>query len=474
MAKRIKADICIIGAGSGGLSVAAGAAQMGAKTVLIERDAMGGDCLNTGCVPSKALLAAARQAYRMGAGAPFGVTPVKPKVDFAKVHAHVHDVIAAIAPNDSVARFEALGVTVIKDHGRFKDGATVIAGATEISARRFVIATGSRAAVPPIPGLDKVPFFTNENIFENTECPAHLIVVGGGPIGMEMAQAHRRLGAKVTVLEGMRVFGRDDPELSAIVVDRLRREGVDIVEGAKVAGVAGEEGRVVVTVEVAGRTRDIEGSHLLIATGRRPNVEGLDLEKAGIDYTSKGLVVDERLRTSNKRIFGIGDVAGGLQFTHVAGYHAGIVIRNALFRVPARADHSSIPWVTYTDPELAHVGETEAEARERHMKINVLRWHFAENDRAQAERETEGVIKVVTDSHARVLGATIAGAHAGELILPWVLARTHALKLSAMAGVVAPYPTFSEVGKRVAGSYYTPTLYSPKTRMLVRFLGLFG
>jgi len=474
MAKRIKADICIIGAGSGGLSVAAGAAQMGARTVLIERDAMGGDCLNTGCVPSKALLAAARQAYSMGAGEPLGIAPVKPEVDFAKVHDHVHSVIAAIAPNDSVARFEGLGVTVIKDHARFRDGRTVLAGNTEITARRFVVATGSRAAVPPIPGLDKVPFYTNENIFENRTCPDHLIIVGGGPIGMELAQAHHRLGARVTVLEGQRAFNRDDPELSAIVIDRLRREGVDILEEVEVLSVSGSAGNIAVSISEGGNAREITGSHILIAAGRRANVEGLDLEKAGIEYTGKGLKLDARLRTTNKRIFGIGDVAGGLQFTHVASYHAGIVIRNALFRVPARADHSAVPWVTYTDPELAHVGETEAEARERHPKINVLRWHMAENDRAQAERETEGVIKVITDTHARVLGATIVGPHAGELILPWVLAKSNALKLSAMAGVIVPYPTFSEISKRVAGSYYTPTLFSPRTRMLVRFLGLFG
>ncbi|MEQ8268439.1 MAG: FAD-dependent oxidoreductase [Parvibaculum sp.] len=474
MVKRIKADICVIGAGSGGLSVAAGAAQMGARTVLIERDAMGGDCLNTGCVPSKALLAAAKQAYRMGAGERFGIAPETPKVDFGKVHDHVHGVIAAIAPNDSVARFEALGVTVIKDHGRFRDGGTVLAGDAEISARRFVIATGSRAAVPQIPGLDTVPFYTNENIFENKACPSHLIIVGGGPIGMEMAQAHRRLGARVTVLEGQRVFNRDDPELSAIVVDQLRREGIDIREGVKIASVSGDAGKVSVAIDEGGETRDIAGSHILIATGRRANVEGLDLEKAGIEYSPRGLKLDERLRTTNKHVFGVGDVAGGLQFTHVAGYHAGIVIRNALFRVPAKADHRAVPWVTYTDPELAHVGETEEQARQRHMKINVLRWHFAENDRAQAEGETEGVIKVVTDMHARVLGATIVGPHAGELILPWVLAKSQALKLSAMASVIAPYPTLSEVSKRVAGSYYTPTLFSPKTRLLVRFLGLFG
>ena len=306
MAKRIKADICVIGAGSGGLSVAAGAAQMGARTVLIERDAMGGDCLNTGCVPSKALLAAAKQAYRMGAGEPFGVAPAEAKVDFAKVHAHVHSVIGAIAPNDSVARFEGLGVTVIKDHARFRDGSTVLAGDTEITARRFVIATGSRASAPPIPGLDKVPFFTNENLFENKECPAHLIVIGGGPIGMEMAQAHRRLGARVTVIEGLRALGREDPELSAIVLDRLRRDGVEILEGAKVLSVSGEEKNIAVEISLGQETRRIEGSHLLVATGRRPNVEGLDLEKAGVDYTERGLRVDERLRTTNKRIFGIG------------------------------------------------------------------------------------------------------------------------------------------------------------------------
>ena len=471
MAKRIKADICIIGAGSGGLSVAAGAAQMGARTVLIERDEMGGDCLNTGCVPSKALIAAAKQAYRMGTGAPFGVAPAKPKVDFAKVHDHVHSVIAAIAPNDSVARFEGLGVTVIKEHGRFRDGSTVIAGNAEISARRFVIATGSRPFVPPVPGLDKVPFHTNETIFSNKECPEHLVILGAGPIGLEMAQAHRRLGARVTVLETLKAFARDDEEVSALVIARLRKEGIGILEGVKIESVSGGAGEVKVTLA---DQREIAGTHLLVATGRRANVEGLDLEKAGVDYTERGIRVDERLRTTNKRIFGIGDVAGGPQFTHVAGYHAGIVIRNALFRVPAKADHSAIPHVTYTDPELAHVGLTETEARAKGLSINVLRWHLAENDRAQAERETDGVIKVVTDNHARVLGATIAAPHAGELILPWVLAKSQALKLSAMASVVAPYPTLSEISKRAAGSYYTPTLFSTKTKMLVRFLGLFG
>lgn len=471
MARKIKADICVIGAGSGGLSVAAGAAQMGAKTVLIERGEMGGDCLNTGCVPSKALIAAAAHAYNMGQGERFGIAPARPKVDFAKVNAHVKGVIAAIAPNDSVARFEGLGCTVIKADAHFKDGRTVIAGNKEIQARRFVVATGSRASAPPIPGLDKVPYLTNETLFDNTELPEHLVIIGGGPIGMEMAQAHRRLGSRVTVIEATRVLSKEDPELSSFVVNRLIEEGVEILEGAAIESVAGETGKISVALKGG---RIVEGSHLLVAAGRRPNVEGLDLEKAGVEFNARGITTDDRLRTTNKRIFAIGDVAGGLQFTHVANYHAGLVIRNALFRLPARLDYGSIPWVTYTDPEIAHVGETEEEARGRHMRINVLRWHLAENDRAQATRETEGQIKVITDMHSRILGCTIVAPGAGELILPWVLAKSRGLKLSAMAGVTVPYPTLSEISKRAAGSYYTPTLFSRRTRAAVRFLGLFG
>ena len=471
MVKKIKADICVIGAGSGGLSVAAGAAQLGARTVLIERGLMGGDCLNTGCVPSKALIAAAKHAFDMVDGERFGIAPAKPKVDFAKVNAHVRGVIDAIAPNDSVARFEGLGVTVMQGQGVFKDRRTVVIGNTEIRARRFVIATGSRAALPPVPGLDTVPHLTNENLFELTVCPAHLIIIGGGPIGMEMAQAHRRLGAKVTVIEAAVALSKDDPELTRIVLDQLVREGVDILEGTRIASVAGEEGAIEVTLE---NGKVVKGSHLLVAAGRIANVDGMGLEKAGVKYTPRGIDVDDSLRTANRRIYAIGDVIGGLQFTHVAGYHAGLVIRSALFRVPAKADYANIPWVTYTDPEIAHVGETEEQARAHYKKINVLRWQFGENDRAQATRRTDGHIKIITDMHSRILGCTIVGPEAGELLLPWILAKSRGIKLSAMAGIVAPYPTLSEVSKRVAGSYYTPTLFSAKTRALVRFLRIFG
>lgn len=474
MSDVIEADLCIIGGGSGGLATAAGAVQMGARTVLIEKGKMGGDCLNYGCVPSKALISAGKHAHAMGAGAPFGVAPQPAEVDFQRVHDHVHGVIETIAPVDSVERFEGLGVTVIQEAGRFVDAKTVQAGDKTIRARRFVVATGSSPAVPPIPGLKDVPFFTNEDIFDQTECPKHLIIVGGGPIGLELAQAHRRLGAEVTVLEGLVALGKDDPELTALVIDSLREEGVDLREGTKVKSVAQVDGEIAVVVETDAGEDVIKGSHLLLAVGRKPNLDGLDLENAGIEYERTGIKVDARLRTTNKKVFAIGDVAGGLQFTHVAGYHAGIVIRNALFRLPAKADHSTVPWVTYTDPELAHVGETEAEARERHDKVEVIRWPFAENDRAQAERRTKGVVKVVTDSHGRILGASIVGPHAGDLLQPWILAKSQGLKIGAMAGMIAPYPTLGEVNKRVAGAYYTPTLFSWKTRAVVKFMSLFG
>ncbi|MBO6544331.1 MAG: mercuric reductase [Alphaproteobacteria bacterium] len=474
MSNLVEADICVIGGGSGGLSVAAGAVQMGAKVVLIEKGKMGGDCLNYGCVPSKALIAAGKHAHAMGTGAPFGVKPQPAEVDFAKVHDHVHGVIAHIAPVDSVERFEGLGVNVIQAPARFLSSGTVDAGGTTVKARRFVIATGSSAAVPPIPGLDSVPYLTNETVFDLKEAPEHLIVIGGGPIGMELAQAHRRLGAKVTVLEGMKALGKDDPELTALVLDVIHEDGIELREGASVTRVSGSAGHISVTFKTENGEESVAGSHLLLAVGRRPNLDGLDLENAGVAYERTGIKVDARLRTTNKNIYAIGDVAGGLQFTHVAGYHAGIVIRNILFRLPAKADHSNIPWATYTDPELAHVGETEEQARAKHGKIEVLRWPLAENDRAQAERNTRGMAKVITDTHGRILGASIVGPHAGDLLQPWVLAKSQGLKISAMAGMVAPYPTLGEISKRAAGSYYTPTLFSWKTRLVVKLLSKLG
>jgi len=301
--------------------------------------------------------------------------------------------------------------------------------------------------------------------------PEHLIIIGAGPIGMEMAQAHHQLGAKVTVLEAFKAMGRDDPELAAVVIDSLKADGIEIREGVRITRAeAAPDGGVVLILDNDGSEERLEGSHLLVAAGRKANVERLDLEKAGVEYSPKGIQVDDRLRTTNKRIFAIGDVAGGLQFTHVAGYHAGIVIRNMLFKLPARAKHDHVPWVTYTDPELAWVGESADAARKRGVEVRELKFSFAENDRARAERKTDGFIKVITTTKGRILGAGIVGPHAGELIQVWVLALTKGLKIGDMAGYIAPYPTLGEVSKRVAGSYYTDTLYSDRTRKIVRFI----
>jgi pyruvate/2-oxoglutarate dehydrogenase complex dihydrolipoamide dehydrogenase (E3) component len=467
---RIDADICVIGGGSGGLSVAAGASQMGARVVLIEKGEMGGDCLNYGCVPSKALLAAGHAAQAVRGAGRFGVRATLDGIDGAAVYAHVEGVIDAIRPLDSQERFEGLGVTVIREHGRFTGPDRVQAGATEIRAKRFVVATGSSAAVPPIPGLDAVPFLTNESVFDREILPDHLIVIGGGPIGVEMAQAHAQLGCKVTLLEMFAIMANDDPDLVDVVRRSLVAGGIDIREGVKIAAVEKTDMGVAVTVEDGGETQRITGSHLLVAAGRRANVAGLDLEKAGIDYTPKGITVDRRLRSSNKKVFAIGDVAGGLQFTHVAGYHAGVVIKNALFRLPAKADHATVPWVTYTAPELAQVGLTEKKAREAGIDFSVLRWPFHENDRAQAERETEGLVKAIVTPKGKILGCGIVGPHAGEHIHLWVLALTKGMKVGDLATIIAPYPTLGEVSKRAAGSFFTPELFSDRTRAIVRFL----
>jgi pyruvate/2-oxoglutarate dehydrogenase complex dihydrolipoamide dehydrogenase (E3) component len=435
---------------------------------------MGGDCLNYGCVPSKALIAAGHAAQAIREAGHFGVAAGEPAIDFAAVNRHVHGVIAAIAPNDSVERFMGLGVKVIQAHARFTSPDEVEAGGVRIQARRFVVATGSSALVPPIPGLDQVAFLTNESVFDLTQCPGHLIVVGGGPIGCELAQAHRRLGARVSVVELATLMPKDDPELVEIVRARLKSEGVEVHEGVKVTRVAARGAGVAVTLEANGTARAIEGTHLLLAVGRRANVKDLGLEAAGVAYGPGGLKVDGRLRSSNPRVYAAGDAAGGYQFTHMAGHHAGIVIRNVLFRMGARAETRAVPWVTYTDPELAHVGLAEAGARAEKRAVRILRWSFHENDRAQAERETEGLIKIIVTPKGRVLGASIVGPHAGELIMPWVLAVQEGLKIHAIARAIAPYPTLSEVGKRAAGTFFTPTLFSERTKRLVRLLKRLG
>jgi pyruvate/2-oxoglutarate dehydrogenase complex dihydrolipoamide dehydrogenase (E3) component len=468
-------DICVIGAGSGGLSVAAAAAAFGVPVVLVEKGRMGGDCLNYGCVPSKALIAAARHAQTMREGEAFGIGAVEPEVAFGRVMRHVHEVIAAIAPNDSVERFTALGVRVVQAEARFVDDRTVAAGDFEIRARRFVVATGSSPAVPPIHGLDRVDFLTNETVFDLKRLPSRLVVIGGGPIGLELAQVYGRLGSQVSVVEAMTPLGREDAEASAVVIAALRAEGVAILEKTRVSSVErhGRSG-VRVYVEGADGTTSIDGTHLLVAAGRRANVEGLGLERAGIAHDARGIKVDDGLRSTNRRVYAIGDAAGRLQFTHVAGYHAGLVARSLLFRLPVREKPGIIPWVTFTDPELAQVGLGEEEARRRHGTIRVLRWPYSENDRAQAERRVSGFVKLVTTLRGRLLGATIVGAGAGEMINLYALAVSRRMGVRDLAGMVSPYPTMAEIGKRASIAYFSEATRKPWVRGLVRFLQRFG
>ncbi|MTI03207.1 NAD(P)/FAD-dependent oxidoreductase [Roseibium sp. RKSG952] len=466
--QELKTDILVIGAGSGGLSVAAGASQMGADVILLEGHKMGGDCLNFGCVPSKALIASGKAAYAQAHSSAFGVADATPQVNYASAMEHVRDVIAQIEPMDSQERFEGFGVRVIREYGTFISPTQVQAGNNVITARRVVVATGSSPLVPPIPGLDQVPHFTNETIFDLRDKPEHLLIIGAGPIGMEMAQAHIRLGCKVTVIEGMTALGKDDPEAAAIVIDSLRVEGVEIHEKEMVAQIRGTAG----AVEVVTENGDIyAGSHLLIAAGRKANIERLNLEAAGIDRTRTGIKTDASLRTSNRRVYAIGDVAGGMQFTHVAGYQAGVIIRSALFGLPSKAKTSHIPWATYTDPELAQVGLTEAQAREQHGdKLEIARFDYHHNDRAVAERKTKGFIKAMVVK-GRPVGVTIVGHQAGELINLWSLALANNLKMGQIAAMVSPYPTIGELNKRVAGAYFSPRLFENQTvKRVVRFV----
>src|SRR5579863_4543968 len=465
-------DLCVIGAGAGGLAVAAGAVQLGASVVVVERGRMGGDCLNYGCVPSKSLLAASRLATAWRRGAELGIGYGPPQIDFAAVADSIARVIERIAPNDSAERFERLGVRVVSAEARFVDRRTIRAGDHAIRPRRFVIATGSTPVVPPIPGLDRTPFFTNETVFVNRTAPSHLIVIGGGPVGIELAQAHRGLGAAVTVIDAGPILPHDDPELTVLLARRLTEDGIALKPSVAVAAIEQAGSEIAVTLASGER---VAGSHLLVATGRRPNLAALDLPAAGIAADARGIIVDARLRTTNRRAFAVGDAAGGPQFTHVALYHAGIVIRNALFRLPARVDYRALPWVTYTDPELAQAGMNEMTARDAYGdKIRVLRWDFVDNDRAHTERDIAGRIKIVTKPNGRILGAAILGAGAGGQIMAWALAISQRLRIGAMANLIVPYPTRGEAGKRAAGSFFTPTLFAPRTRRLVRLLARFG
>jgi pyruvate/2-oxoglutarate dehydrogenase complex dihydrolipoamide dehydrogenase (E3) component len=478
MTERIDADIVVIGAGAAGLSIAAGASQMGASVVLFEKGVMGGDCLNVGCVPSKALLAAGHAAHGVRQATRYGVDASVGAIDWRRVSAHVQGAIATIAPLDSVERYQGFGVRVIQGEAKFTGPREISGGGISVTAKYIVLATGSRPAVPPIPGLSEMSYLTNETIFDLPACPEHLIVLGGGPIGCELAQAHARLGAKVTIIEAQTLLGNDDPEAAEIVRRTLVSEGIEVLEGHKATGVtSGSDGEVAVTVESTDGTATVTGSHLLVAVGRKVSFSGLNLEAGNVELGEHGaLRLDAQLRsTTNSRVFAVGDAAGGLQFTHVAGSHASTLIKKLLFKLPARAiTPDQIPRVTYTDPELAQIGPTEAMLRDRNTTFEILRWALAENDRAIAEADQEGFVKLLIAPNGRILGATLVGTGVGETVSLLVLAISKKMKVGDIAPLIVPYPTRTEIIKRAAGSWYVPKLFSERTKCIVRFLMRFS
>jgi pyruvate/2-oxoglutarate dehydrogenase complex dihydrolipoamide dehydrogenase (E3) component len=479
MPETIRPDICVIGAGAGGPQVAVQAAAFGVGVVLVDPNVgpggpTGDDAVRAGRLPLSALIAAARRAHVAAGSAGFGVLGKSVRVDFGRVRSHVQGVIAARAPNLARERLAGLGVRVIEGAARFRDRSTLaVAGDIEIAARRFVIATGSSPALPPIAGLEAVPYLTTQTAFDLASCPEHLIVIGAGSVGLEFAQAFRRLGAQVTVLDAAEPLGQDDPECAAVVLDQFVREGIRVRTGivARVAEVAME---LQVLLTGANGQETIEGTHILIAGERWANVVGLGLDAAGIKYDEHGIAVDKSLKTANRRVYAIGDVTAGQQPVHAADHQAGLVVRNALFRMPVRFDPEAIPRVTFTDPELAQVGLTEAVARRRRYRIRVLRWPYRENDRAHAEGEARGHIKVVTNRRGRILGVTIVGAGAGELITAWTLAISLGGNIRAFAGIMVPYPTLSEIGKSAASTYFMSSLTSPWVRRIIAWLRRLG
>jgi pyruvate/2-oxoglutarate dehydrogenase complex dihydrolipoamide dehydrogenase (E3) component len=474
MAKVLTPDICVIGAGPGGLAVATGAAAYGVKVVLVDRGQTGGGNLNRGTLPSWALAAAARQAQAMRTGEKFGIAAAEPEIDFKAVMAHIRDVSAAAAPAVSSERLATLGVTVITADAHFAGRRRLIAGDTEIRARRYVLATGSSPIVPAIPGIEEIGCLTGDTVFELGRRPGHLVIVGGSATGLELAQAFHRLGSQVTVIEQAAVLPGEDPEMASAVVRRLRAEGVIIHEGVKATAVE-RRGKtsVRVLIETEGGAGEVDGSHLLVAAGRAPDTEGLDLKKARVALKNGAVDVSAMLRTTNRRIYAVGDVTGAPPSAHAATYHADLVLKALLFRLPAK-NRAMAPRTVHTDPEVAHVGLTEAQAAKRHRRLTILRWPYAENDRARAERRTEGHIKLVAAKNGDILGVTIAGASASELIGIWTLALSKGLGLKDMASAIPPHPTMGEIGKSAAIAYFAGKARRPLRRGIVRLLQLFG
>jgi len=474
MARQKKRDLIILGGGSGGLVIASVASQLGLKVTLIEaREKLGGDCLHYGCVPSKSLLHCARLVQQQRHAATLGLTATAaPEVDHAAVNAYIRSVIDTLQIHDDPERFRSYGCEVLFGSGRFVAPRQVEVNGEVIKAKRIVIATGSSPYIPPIEGLEEAGYLTNEQLFSLEQRPGHLAILGGGPIGIEMAQAFHRLGSRVTVLlRGDTIMPNDDAEHAAQLKSVLMEEGVEFLNNSELQRVARrEDGVLLLALKVSGdEERQLQVDELLVATGRQPNTGGLNLEAAGVEAGHKGITVDARLRTTNRHIYACGDVCGPYQFTHMAEYQAGIVISNALFRFPKKVDYRFVPWVTYTEPELAGVGLSEQKAREQGLEVEVLRFPFKDIDRAVTEGATAGGTKFVVHK-GKIVGASILGGHAGELLHEIVLAMKSGSTLTTLSSTIHAYPTLSQVHRRTANTQLSGKLFSPFSRQLVQWL----
>ena len=454
-------DLIAIGGGTAGLVTAAGGAALGLRVVLVEREALGGDCLWTGCVPSKAAIAAAKLAHRMRHAEQLGLVGASPAHAFDRVMARVHEARAQVAQHDDPDRFRGLGVHVVFGTAELRSRDTVAIGDRALTAKRIVVATGAEASIPPIPGLSDVEYLTYATAFDQTTLPRSLVILGGGPIGLEFAQVYRRLGAAVTVIEMLpQLLPREDASTAATLRSILQREGIVVHVDTRVERIEPQvDGRSVVTARSASGDRiTVPCDSVFVATGRRANTANLGLDTIGVVTDNGAVVVDSALRSSVPGIWAAGDVAGGPQFTHVAEYQAKLVLRNAVFPFVSKSDYSAVPSVTYTDPEVARVGVTGREARERYGRVDAYRYSFSDLDRAIVDGRDDGFVEVVTRSRGRIVGATVVGSGAGELLAPLVLAMRRKIPLPKLSQIVYPYPTMSEGIKRTADAYYRARL----------------
>jgi dihydrolipoamide dehydrogenase len=468
-------DIVVIGAGSGGLVVASGASQLGAKVALVEKNKMGGECLNTGCVPSKTLIHSAKVVSLLKRAAAFGLNPVDVKFDYGKVIDHVHAVINRISRHDSVERFEGLGCDVFLEGARFESPHEIKVGNTTIQGKKFVIATGSSPLIPPFPGLRELDLLTNENIFEERKLPRSLIVLGAGPISVELAQAFHRFGSNVTIIQrSTHILSKEDVAIRIKMEEILRKEGLEIITGTAIERFEEEDGNNVVYFKKDNELQSVKAEKILCALGRVPNTTGLNLEAAGVEYNEKGIIVDHRLRTSKRHIYACGDVIGHFLFTHMAGYQAGIVIRNAIFRLPAKVDYRVVPWVTFTDPEVARVGMTEEAAKREHNNVAVYSFPFEDNDRANTEEARDGFAKIICNKKGKILGAHVIGPHSGEYLHELVVAMKYGLSIDSIMSTIHAYPTLAEVLKQTASQRLKGSLTPFKKKLIQKIFGLSG